>query len=176
MPSRISSSAASGRRPKRRMESVGASSVTGGSVALTRLPSGSRASTIGERLVDPPAHAGGDPLDDPHQVVDVAETHAGLFQASETLDIDLIGAIDEDVGHGRIGHQRRQRADAQRLLQQVVDEPPALVLVQRKILIPQGVVDKSLARSRSAIPRSPPAYCGGPTRPKAAGAEIPLTE
>ena len=48
MPSRSRSSRRSRWRPKRRIDSVGPSSVTGGIVALTRLPSGRRASTIGD--------------------------------------------------------------------------------------------------------------------------------
>ena len=44
------SSRRSRRRPKRRIESVGPSIVTGGSVAFTRLPSGSRRSAIGDAV------------------------------------------------------------------------------------------------------------------------------
>ena len=45
---RTRSSALSGSRPKRRIESSGPSTATGGIAALTRDPSGRRASTSGE--------------------------------------------------------------------------------------------------------------------------------
>ena len=98
----------------------------------------------GRAFVDPAAHAGGDPLDDPHQMVHIAEADVGLLQASEPFHVDLFGPIDEDIGDGRIGHQRRQRSHAQRLFQQVADQPAALVLVQRQVLDPQGFFDESL--------------------------------
>jgi hypothetical protein len=47
-PRRMRSSTVSGLRPKRRIESSGPSSASGGMIALTREPSGRRASTIGE--------------------------------------------------------------------------------------------------------------------------------
>ena len=46
--SSTSASAESGPVPKRRIDSAGPSSASGGMIALTREPSGSRASTIGE--------------------------------------------------------------------------------------------------------------------------------
>ena len=95
-------------------------------------------------FVDPPPDAGGDPLDDPHQVVDVAETNVGLLQASEPLHVHLLGAVDENVGDRRIGHQRRQRPDAQRLFQQVAHQPAAFVFVQGQVLVPQGFIDERL--------------------------------
>lgn len=47
-PNRIRSSACSGRRENFRIVMVGPTSDSGGMIALTREPSGSRASTIGE--------------------------------------------------------------------------------------------------------------------------------
>ena len=85
-------------------------------------------------FVDPPSDAGGDPLDDAHQVVRVPESNVGLLQASEPFDIHLLGAVDENVGDCRIGHQRRERSDAERFFQQVVDQPTTFVFVQRQVL------------------------------------------
>ena len=48
VPLRSRSSMVSGWRPKRRMDKTGPSTASGGMIALTREPSGSRASTIGE--------------------------------------------------------------------------------------------------------------------------------
>ena len=47
-PTRQRSSIMRGERPKRRIDMIGPSSASGGMIALTREPSGRRASTIGE--------------------------------------------------------------------------------------------------------------------------------
>ena len=93
-------------------------------------------------LIDPPAHAACDPLDDPRQVVGVAELDVALGQPAVPLDVDAVRPIDQHVGHGRVGHQRRQRSNAQRLLHQVVGQPLPLGLVQRQVAVAQGPADE----------------------------------
>ena len=93
-------------------------------------------------FVDPSAHAGRDPLDDPHQVFVIAEPHLRVLELAEPLDIHLIKAVDEDVGHGRIGHQRRQRTDAERFFQQLVGQAPPLPFVERNVFGGQHAIDK----------------------------------
>ena len=61
---------------KRRIESSGPSTASGGMIALTREPSGRRASTIGELSSTRRPTAGDDPVDDPHQVLVVLEPAA----------------------------------------------------------------------------------------------------
>ena len=95
-------------------------------------------------FVDPSSDSGGDPLDDPHQVVCVSETNVGLLQASETFHIDLLRAVDENVGDRRIGHQRRQRSHPQRFFQQVAYQPATFVFVQRQVLDLEGFIDERL--------------------------------
>ncbi len=53
---------------KRRIDSSGPSTASGGMMAFTREPSLSRASTIGRRFVDAPAHLRDDLVDDAQQV------------------------------------------------------------------------------------------------------------
>ncbi len=113
IPSRIRSSQRSRRRPKRRIDSVGPSSVTGGSVAFTRLPSASRASTIGDASsMRRPMRAA---------IRWMIRTRCSLSRNRTSVSSSRpkrsmytwSKPVDEDVGHGRIGHQRGQRADAQ---------------------------------------------------------------
>ena len=59
-------------------------------MALTRLPSGRRASTIGRGLVDPAADPAGDPLDDLEQVPVVVEDDVGPLQPPVALDVDRL--------------------------------------------------------------------------------------
>ena len=92
MPSRMQVLAPQPRRPKRRIDKRRP-------VERHRRQRGVDAAAVGQpgvdhrrAFVDPPADAGGDPLDDPHQVVGVAEAHVGLFQPAEALDVDLVAA------------------------------------------------------------------------------------
>ena len=48
-------------------------------------------------LVDPAADAGDDAVDDAQQVVVVAEADRGQLQLAAALDVDLEGAVDQDV-------------------------------------------------------------------------------
>ena len=68
VPKSTRSSIVSGSRENLRIVRDGPLSASGGMMALTREPSGSRASTIGARLVDAPADLGHDPLDHLEQV------------------------------------------------------------------------------------------------------------
>jgi len=59
-------------------------------VALTREPSGRRASPSAG-LVDVPAHPGSDALDDPHQMLGIAELDRRFLQFAEPLDVTVLG-------------------------------------------------------------------------------------
>ena len=120
------------------MDRVGPSSVTGGSVAFTRLPSARRASTIGDvSSIRRPTRAAIRWMIRTRCSVSRKRT-AVSFELSEPLDIDLVKAVDQDVGDRGIGHQRGQRADAQRLLEQILSQAAPLVLVERDVF---GVED-----------------------------------
>lgn len=78
-------------------------------------------------------HAGGDSLDDPHEMLVVPKTDRRALQLAESLEIDLVEAVDQDIGHRGIGHQGGQRPDSQGLFEQVVGQALLLELVQRDI-------------------------------------------
>ena len=107
---------------KRRIDSTGPSSASGGMIALTREPSGRRASTIGlDSSMRRPTDAD-DALDDAQQVRVVLEDDVGLFEHAVPLDVDLIVAVDQDVGDVRVLQQRLERAEPEELVQDVGDQ------------------------------------------------------
>ena len=71
-------------------------------MALTRLPSGRRASTIGDVSSTRRPTWADDALDDLDQVGVVGEDDVGSLQPAVALDVDLVGAVDEDVADGRV--------------------------------------------------------------------------
>ena len=111
---------------KRRIESAGPSSASGGMIALTREPSCRRASTIGLRLVDAAADRADDALDDLHQVPVVLEDDAGFLEHAVALDEHLVVAVDEDVRDVAVLEQRLERSEAEQLVEDVDDQVLAL--------------------------------------------------
>ena len=69
VPNRMRSSTVNGLAENLRMVITGPTSESGAMMQFTREPSGSRASTLGLELVDPPADRGDDPVDDPPDVL-----------------------------------------------------------------------------------------------------------
>ena len=90
---------------------------------------------IGHRRpgVDPAADARGDALDDPHDVVGIAEAHIRAFEPAEPLDVHLVRSVDEHVTDGGVREQRRQRAHADRFVRQLLGQPYPLGLVERDV-------------------------------------------
>ena len=82
---------------KRRIETAGPSSASGGMIALTREPSGEARVHHRAALVDAPADRADDALDDLHQVPVVLEDDVGLLEHAVALDVHLIVPVDEDV-------------------------------------------------------------------------------
>ena len=62
------------------------------------------------RLVDAPAHRADDALDDAQQVLVVLEDDVGLFEPALALDVDLVGAVDQDVGDRRVAQEAPRAA------------------------------------------------------------------
>ena len=58
------------------------------------------------------------------------------------LDVDLAAAIDQDVGHRRIGHQRLQRPQPEHLVLDIAQQQPALGIVQRRVRGRQQLVQQ----------------------------------
>jgi hypothetical protein len=69
------------------------------------------------RLVDPPPDPGDDAVDDPQQVVVVAEPDRRDLQLATALDIDLERAVDQDVGDRVVLEQRLDRPKPDHLVE-----------------------------------------------------------
>ncbi len=55
-------------------------------------------------------------------------------------------AIDENIGHGRIGHERCQRADARGLFKQILGKLLPLELVERQLFDSEHTLDEGAHR------------------------------
>ena len=84
-------------------------------------------------FVDAPADLRHDAVDDLHQVVVVAERDAGLFHLAAALDVDVLRAVDQDVADRRVLQQQLERAEAERLVEHLFDQPLALVAVEQRV-------------------------------------------
>jgi hypothetical protein len=82
---------------------------------LTREPSGSRASTIGDD-VDAPSQRRHDSLDDPQDVVVVPKSHGTQIQAPFLLVEHGVRRVDHDFRDVRIAQQRLDRPETQHLV------------------------------------------------------------
>ena len=91
-------------------------------MTLTREPSSRRASQIGERFVDAAADLADDALADVHQLRIVAETDIGELDLAGDFDEDAAGAVDHDVGDIVAGQQRFERAVAQHVVADVLEQ------------------------------------------------------
>ena len=96
----------------------------------------------GRRLVDATADAAHDAVDDRHQVRVVAERALHARQLAATLDEDVLGAVDQDVGDGRVAEQRLDRAEAGDLPDDLLDDLLALRLAERRRLLAQEFADR----------------------------------
>ena len=112
--------------------------------ALTRLPSGRRASHQRLRFVDPAADRRDDAVDDAQQVVVVAEAAGDQLQLAAPLDEGRLVAVDQDVVDGRVLQQRLERAEAHHLVEDFRDELVELGGVQRQPLGDDMLGDKLL--------------------------------
>ena len=91
-------------------------------MTLTREPSGRRASQIGLEFVDAPADLADDALADVHELQVVGEAHARLLHLAADLDECRVGAVDHDVGDLVAREQRLQRAVAQHVVADVLEQ------------------------------------------------------
>ena len=91
-------------------------------MTLTRLPSGRRASQIGRGFVDAAADLADDALADVHQLGVVAETDVGFLDLAADFDVGAEGAVDHDVGDVVAGEQRLERAEAENVVADVLEQ------------------------------------------------------
>ncbi len=83
------------------------------------------------RLVDAAADGADDALDDLHQMPLVFEDDVGRLETAVPFHVDLVVAVDQDVGDQRIVQQHLERAEPEELVQDIVDDVLALVEAER---------------------------------------------
>ncbi|MNQ94448.1 hypothetical protein D3C85_1099660 [compost metagenome] len=67
----------------------------------------------------------------------VAKVHIGPLQLAEALDVDRLGPVDQDVRHRAVGQQRLQRAEAEHLVGDLLDDQLATGHADRRRMIVQ---------------------------------------
>ena len=131
---RSRSSLESGREPNIRMVTTGPSRARGGMIALNREPLGSRASTMGE------VSSTRRPTRETMRSMIWSrcslsrKTTSDLLDPPLLLDEDLLRAVDHDVADLVVLEQQLERAEAEGLVEDLVDQALALVAVEQRVL------------------------------------------
>ena len=73
-----------------------------------------------------------DPIDDLHQVIVVAEHNGRFLHAAATFDIDILGAVDEDIADRRVVQQQFERSEPERFVEHFADELVSFRSVQQR--------------------------------------------
>ena len=116
---------------KRRIESSGPSTASGGMIALTREPSGRRASTIGElSSMRRPTPLTMRSMTRSRCCI-VLKRGRHLFELARALDEHLLVRIDQDVADRLVAEQRLQRSEAEDFVDDVAENRVALGNRQR---------------------------------------------
>ncbi len=85
-------------------------------------------------LVDAPADLRHDLVDDAPQVRLVGELDRRLVELAAALDPDVVRAVDHDLRHGVVGQHPLERAVAERVVEDLVDETLAVRARQAALL------------------------------------------
>ncbi len=101
---------------------------------------------VGARLVDAAAERRHDAIDDAHQVVIALEADRFAVDLALALDVDVLGPVDHDFGHGLVGQQRLERAKAEDLGHDLFEQPPPLRPREHDLLFGQDVLEQLLDR------------------------------
>ena len=135
--------------PNRRIDSRAPSSASGGMIALTRLPSASRASTIGQ------VSSTRRPTRPTIRWMIWIRCRSSLnatfdrLQPALALDVDDLRPVDQDVADRRVAHQGLERAQAERLVEHFADQPLALAEVEQV----RPLADQFLRRAANFQPQ-----------------------
>ena len=163
---------------KRRIDSTGPSSASGGMMALTREPSARRASTIGldSSMRRPTMLTMRSMIC--RRCRSSLNDDVGRLELAVPLDVDLVVAVDEDVRDRRIAQQSLERAEAEQLVQDVGDERLALEQAERRLvaLALEHAADQargSPARRPRASPASDDRGSAGSAAPDGCGSSAP---
>ena len=86
-------------------------------------------------------------------MVVVLEAHLGQIKLAVALDVNLLGAVDQDVADRVVAHQRLQWAQAQDFILDLFDEPQAVGIGHQTALFAQSIGDRAAepARDRGRV-------------------------
>ncbi len=82
-------------------------------------------------VVDAPADAADDAVDDAHQVLVVLEGRRQPVQLAAALHVDVLVGVDQDVADRRIPQERLERPEAEDLVDDVAEDRVALAHAER---------------------------------------------
>ena len=94
--------------------------------------------------VDPAAHRGDDPVDDPEHVLVAQECALDTLDLAVPLDVDVVGAVDHDLGDGLVPEERLQWPEAGQVVGHLLDEASAFVARQHEPVRVDRAVDDRL--------------------------------
>ena len=148
----------SGLAPNRRILTAGPSRASGGMMALTREPSGSRASSIGvlSSIRRPTLSA----------MRRITRIRCSLsrnvasvdLQAALALDVDLVRAVDEDIGDEGVAKEFIERAVAEDLVHHLADQLLLLGARERDSFLPQQGIDPLDTLAVQLLERDAPGF------------------
>ena len=64
-----------------------------------------------------------------------------LFQLAAALDIDVLGAVDQDIADRRVLQQQLERSEAEGFVEHFFDQPLALLAVEQRVFGIAEVLD-----------------------------------
>ena len=111
-------------------------------IALTREPSAQARVDHRRAVVDAPADAADDAVDDAHQVLVVLERRRQPVQLAAALDVDVLIGVDQDVADRRIAQQRLERPEPEDLVDDVAENRVALAHAERHALFGNQVEEQ----------------------------------
>ncbi len=92
-------------------------------------------------LVDAAPDLRHDAVDDPPQVFLGEEAGTGAHDDAVALDVDVVGAVDHDLGDGGVGQELLDGAEAHHVTSDVTDQTLRLLLRQRRVGLGQEGAD-----------------------------------
>ena len=76
----------------------------------------------GARVIETPTPLTGKPLREPAYRLVIRKSQRRPFKPVATIDVDLVGAVDQDIGYSRHREQRLKRARANGVAAELIDE------------------------------------------------------
>src|SRR6267154_5661636 len=93
------------------------------------------------RFIDAPADSRDYSVDDQHQMLVVLERNVGGVQLAKLFDVNLVVAVDEDVGDGVVAKERLERTEAEQLVFEFLDQASSVDIGKQAAFFVENVVN-----------------------------------